>query len=104
MTQQQLSEKTSVTREQLSNYENGKNAAPAQVVVEIAEALGTEFSIRGYRITRSDVKRLPEQTKAAQLCLDLDKEHQFTDATLKIRPTTRSIQISAVLRRRSSSA
>jgi transcriptional regulator with XRE-family HTH domain len=99
MSQEQLAETLSVTREQLSNYENGKSAPPVNVVTEIISALRVEFVVGGCRITLDDLKQRSVQPIPRQLCFAYDTDHRFTPATVTIRPTEHSIHISAVVPR-----
>ncbi len=98
-TQEELAAHLSVSREQLSNYENGKSAPPVNVVAEIAAALDTEFEIAGCKIAKDDLKRTPAAPPEQQLCFAYDTEHRFKAATLTIRPSHKSIIISAVVAR-----
>jgi|HubBroStandDraft_6_1064221.scaffolds.fasta_scaffold2355152_1 transcriptional regulator with XRE-family HTH domain len=99
LTQQQLAENLSVSREQLSNYENGKSVPPVNVVTEIADVVHEEFTVRGYKITRSGTpKRSKPCLEPHQLCLGFDKEHKFSEATLKIKPSGKSVIITATVR------
>ena len=99
ISQEQLAKTLSVTREQLSNYENGKSAPPVNVVTEIIRALRVEFVVGSCRITLDDLKQRPVQPIPQQLCFAYDTEHRFTPATVTIRPTEHSIHISAVVPR-----
>jgi transcriptional regulator with XRE-family HTH domain len=97
LTQEQLAQKTSISRPQLSNYENGVSDAPARVVAEIAEALRAELIIRGCRIGPD--KAAPAARPLQQLCLEFDKDHDFPRSTVTIKPSSKAIVITAVLPR-----
>jgi len=99
ISQERLAETLSVTREQLSNYENGKSAPPVNVVTEIISALRVEFVVGGCRITLDDLKQRSVQPTPQQLCFAYDTEYRFTPATITIRSTEHSIHISAVVPR-----
>jgi transcriptional regulator with XRE-family HTH domain len=102
LTQKQLAQKTSVSRPQLSNYENGVSDAPARVVAEIAEALKAQFVVHGCRIGPDRVT--PELRAPQQLCLEFGKEHEFPKSTVTIKPSSKAIVITAVLPRVNKSA
>ena len=59
ISQERLAQTLSVTREQLSNYENGKSAPPVNVVTEIISALRVEFVVGGCRIPSMALSRGP---------------------------------------------
>jgi transcriptional regulator with XRE-family HTH domain len=98
-TQVDLAVHLSVTREQLSNYENGKSAPPVNVVAEIATALDTEFEIAGCKIAKGDLKRTPTSPPEQQLCFAYDTEHRFKATSVTIRPSRRSIVFNVELAR-----
>lgn len=97
LTQVQVAKHLSVTREQLSNYENGKQAPPINVAAELAKALGTEFVVRGCRIGLDLGSRPLSEAPAQQLCLNFDTEYTFPVASVTIRPTRDSIRITAAV-------
>jgi transcriptional regulator with XRE-family HTH domain len=99
MSQKELANGLSVTREQVSNYENGRCAPPVNVVAEIAKALNVEFVVGGCKIGCNDANATPLQKPAQQLCFAYDTEHRFAATTLTIKPRAGSILISAVVRR-----
>jgi transcriptional regulator with XRE-family HTH domain len=99
ISQERLAETLSVTREQLSNYENGKSAPPVNVVTEIIIALRVEFVVGGCRISLDGLKQRSPQPIPQQLCFAYDTEHRFSPATVTIKPTEHSIHISAVIPR-----
>jgi transcriptional regulator with XRE-family HTH domain len=99
LSQKGLASYLSVSREQLSNYENGKSAPPINVVAEITAALDAEFEIEGCKIAKDDLTRSQAVSSAQQLCFVYDTEYRFTSATLTIRPSKRSIVINAVVAR-----
>jgi len=99
ISQERLAETLSVTREQLSNYENGRCAPPVNVVTEIVTALRVEFVVGGCRIALDDQKQRTVQPVPQQLCFAYDTEHRFSPATVTIKPTEHSIHISAVIPR-----
>src|SRR2546427_7968396 len=103
LSQQELAKSLSVSRGKLSNYENGKCPANVNVITEIAEALGTEFIVRGYRIARNNGRQTPLVPLAEQLSLAFDVEHRFPGAALTIRPSKESILITAIVPRRAKS-
>jgi transcriptional regulator with XRE-family HTH domain len=98
-TQEGLAAHLTVSREQLSNYENGKSAPPVNVVAEIAAALDTEFEIAGCKIAKDDLKRIPTALTEQQLCFAYDTEHRFKATTLTIRTSRKSIIINTVVAR-----
>ena len=98
-TQEELAAHLTVSREQLSNYENGKSAPPVNVVAEIAAALDTQFEIAGCKIAKNDLNHTPAAPPEQQLCFAYNTEHRFKGATLTIRPNYKSIVISAVVTR-----
>jgi transcriptional regulator with XRE-family HTH domain len=99
LSQRELAIHLSVSREQLSNYENGKSAPALKVVAEIAATLNTEFEIAGCKIAKDDLKRTQASAPEQQLCFAYDTEHRFTATTLTIRPSQKSIVINAVVAR-----
>jgi transcriptional regulator with XRE-family HTH domain len=99
ISQERLAQTLSVTREQLSNYENGKSAPPVNVVTEIISALRVEFVVGGCRISLDGLKQRSAQPIPQQLCFAYDTEHRFSPATVTIKPTEHSIHISAVIPR-----
>ncbi len=101
MSQLDLAKKTSVGRAQISNYENGKSDAPVNVVAEIAQALGTEFIVRGCKISRDTNSQPPLAIAEYQLCFDFNAEYSFPSSTVTIRPTKDFLFISARLPRAS---
>jgi transcriptional regulator with XRE-family HTH domain len=100
ISQEQLAAKTSVSRAQLSNYENGKCDVPTQVAAEIAKALEIVFVVRGCRIGHDLVIRPPSAIEAHQLSLTFDSEHSFPEAGVSIKPTRDSIVITTTIARR----
>jgi transcriptional regulator with XRE-family HTH domain len=99
LSQDQLASKLSVSREQLSNYENGKSSIPVNVMAEIVAELKRDFVIRGCRITLDELRKRGAQAPINQLCFTYDKEHRFENATLTIKPTAHSVLITAVAKR-----
>jgi transcriptional regulator with XRE-family HTH domain len=99
LSQKDLAANLSVSREQLSNYENGKSAPAVNVVAEITAALDTEFEVEGCKIAKDDLKRSQTVSSARQLCFVYDTEYRFTTATLTIKPSKGSIVINAVVAR-----
>jgi transcriptional regulator with XRE-family HTH domain len=99
LTQGELSKSLSVSRGQLSNYENGKCPPNVNVVTEIAEALDTDFYIRGYRIGRNGISQAPPMI-SEQLCFEFGLEHRFPASTVTIKPSKDSILITAIVPRR----
>jgi transcriptional regulator with XRE-family HTH domain len=97
MTQAELASHLTVSRETVSNYENGKSPALVNVIAEIAQALGAEFVICGCKITKADMKRTLDPPSVEQLCFAYDTEHRYKTAILTIRPTRKSIIINAVI-------
>jgi transcriptional regulator with XRE-family HTH domain len=100
LTQEALAKSLSVSRGQLSNYENGKCSPNVNVVTEIAEALGTDFFVRGYRVSRDGVNEPPPRPLPDQLCFEFGVEHRFPAATITIEPSRDSILITATVPRR----
>ena len=97
--QQDLADKISIDRSELSNYELGKVKANLYVIVEIAKALRTEFTVDGYRIGPDrSVPPLPEPP-SEQLCIQFDREHSLEGTTLKIKPTKEGILITGIVSR-----
>jgi transcriptional regulator with XRE-family HTH domain len=99
MSQAQLATKMTVGRAQLSNYENGKSDIPAHVAVEIAEALGKDFVVRGCRIGRDRTDRPRLSSEPHQLSLELDIEHHYPESSVTIKPTRDSIVLTATMTR-----
>jgi transcriptional regulator with XRE-family HTH domain len=99
LTQGQVAKRLSVTREQLSNYENGKQAPSVNVAAELVKALGVEFVIRGCRIGLDSGKHTLLEAPAQQLCFDFETEYTFPVASVTIRPTRDSIRITAAVSR-----
>lgn len=99
MTQGELANHLTVSRETLSNYENGKSPALVNVIAEIAQALDAEFLIGSCKITKADVKRTPDGPSAEQLCFAYDTEHRYKTGVLTIRTSRKSIVITAVVAR-----
>jgi transcriptional regulator with XRE-family HTH domain len=99
LSQEALAKSLSVSRGQLSNYENGKCPPNVNVVTEIAEALDTVFVVRGYRIGR-DTDRQQMLPMPEQLCFAFDTQHSFPAATVTIKPSKDSILITAFVPRR----
>jgi len=99
LTQGQVAKHLSVTREQLSNYENGKQAPPVNVAAELAKALGTEFVVRGCRIGLDLRSRPLLGAPAEQLSLNFDTEYTFPVARVTIMPMRDSIRITAAVSR-----
>ncbi len=97
LSQEELAEKLSVTRGQLSNYENGKCHPGVNVVTEIAEALDVEFIVRGYCITRNTVRQPSAEPVPEQLCFEFGKERRFPAATVTIQPSRDSIVITTIV-------
>jgi transcriptional regulator with XRE-family HTH domain len=102
LSQDELASKLSVSRGQLSNYENGKCHPGVNVVTEIAEALDVQFVVRGYRITREQVRQSPVEPVPEQLCFEFGKERRFPAATVTIQPSRDSIVITAIVSHRAS--
>jgi len=100
ISQEQLATKTSVSRAQLSNYENGKCDVPTQVAAEIAKALEIVFVVCGCRIGHDLANRPRPAIEAHQLSLAFDTEHSFPDSGVTIRPTRDSIVITTTIARR----
>jgi len=100
LSQAELAKNLSVSRGQLSNYENGKCPPNVNVVTELAAALNTEFLVRGYRIGLNGAEHRTPISVPHQLCLEFDVDHRFPSATVTIRPTSDAILISAVVPRR----
>jgi transcriptional regulator with XRE-family HTH domain len=86
LSQQELALKTSVTREQISNIENGKSAPAVNIVTEIAAALDTVFIVGGYQIcsvsTVPKAAEAPSQVKQLSLAFDID--HRFHAASIRL--------------------
>jgi len=100
LTQEALAKSLSVSRGQLSNYENGKCPPNVNVVTEIAEALGTDFLVRGYRISRNGLSESRPKPLSEQLCFEFGRPHRFPAATVTIEPSRDSILITAIVSRR----
>jgi transcriptional regulator with XRE-family HTH domain len=100
ISQKHLATKTSVSRAQLSNYENGKCDVPTHVAAEIAKALGIVFVVRGCRIGHDLAGQPQLPTAAKQLCLAFDSEHMFPEAAVTIKPMRESIVITTTIARR----
>jgi len=90
----------SVSRAQLSNYENGKCDVPTHVAAEIAKALGMVFVVRGCRIGHDLADQPQLAVETDQLCLAFDTEHRFPQSAVTIKPTRESIVITTIIARR----
>ena len=99
LSQAALAKHLSVSRGQLSNYENGKCPPNVNVVTEIAEALKTDFRVRGYVISRMNATE-PRVPLAEQLCFEFGVKHRFPAATVTIEPSKESFLITAIVPRR----
>ena len=100
ISQKQLVTKMSVSRAQLSNYENGKCDVPTHVAAEIAKALEMVFVVRGCRIGHDLANQPQPPVEANQLCLAFDTEHTFPESAVTIKPTRESIVITTTIARR----
>jgi len=100
ISQKQLATKMSVSRAQLSNYENGKCDVPTHVAAEIAKALEIAFVVRGCRIGHDLANQPQLPAEASQLCLAFDTEHTFPESAVTIKPTRESIVITTTIARR----
>lgn len=99
LTQQDLADKLSIDRSEVSNYENGKVRANLYAVVEIAKALKTEFKVDGYRVGPDQLVPVQPPPPPEQLCIEFDREHTLEGASLKIKPTREGIIISGIVDR-----
>lgn len=88
-----------MSRETVSNYENGKSPALVNVIGEIARVLDAEFVIGDWKITKADVKQTPDAPATEQLRFAYDTEHRYKTAILTIRPGRKSIIINVVVTR-----
>jgi putative transcriptional regulator len=93
--QQKLAEMVGVSRYSIIGYENGTGNPEFRIVAEMAAALTKAFTVLGCTIGPEDVVRLPPP--AEQLCLVFDRDHTFL-ATLTIRPSTKSVVVTAEAR------
>jgi transcriptional regulator with XRE-family HTH domain len=85
MSQQELSNHTSVSRAQIGNIEKGKSAPAANIVAEIANALDTDLRIAGHRLSRVGDTKVPSTNAIpVQLRLEFEVEYGFRDAALKL--------------------
>jgi transcriptional regulator with XRE-family HTH domain len=100
ISQKQLATKMSVSRAQLSNYENGKCDVPTHVAAEIAKALEIVFVVRGCRIGHDLANQPQLALEAHQLSLAFDTEHSFPDSAVMIKPTRDSIVITTTIARK----
>ena len=91
LSQEQLADTLSVSRPQLSNYENGKNAISAKVAAEIAKKLDKGLEVDGCEISPKTKKTI----NSKQLCLDFDKDHKFGPVT--IRATKDNVTVTTVV-------
>jgi transcriptional regulator with XRE-family HTH domain len=99
ISQQELATHLSVSRETLSNYENGKSPAIVNVIADIARVLDAEFEIAGCKIAKSGSTHTQDGPSPEQLCFAYDTEHRFNAATITIRPNRKSIIINAEILR-----
>ena len=95
--QEELAAKLSISRPQLSNYENGKNAIPAKVAAEIAFALQRELQVDGCTLVPG---RTAKNEITDQLCLDFDKDHKFGPFTVRPSRETVTFTTSVIVSRR----
>jgi transcriptional regulator with XRE-family HTH domain len=100
VSQEHLAAKMSVSRAQLSNYENGKCDVPTHVAAEIAKALEIVFVVRGCRIGHDLANEPQLHVEARQFCLAFDTEHTFPESAVTIKPTRESIVITTTIARR----
>ena len=86
MSQNDLSKLTSVTREQISNIENGKSSPAVNIVTEIATALSVELEIAGCKISAATprIGNRPVIAPAQQMSFGFDTEHKFGAASIRI--------------------
>lgn len=104
LTQEQLWEKAklSVSRAQLSNYENENSMMPldvaAQLVAALADALQEGLTIGPCRLCQDSAFKKGSQTAPdEQLCFDFGTEYEFKNVILRIKPGRESILINAVV-------
>ncbi len=102
LSQDELAKRLSVSRGQLSNYENGRCHPGVNVVTEIAEALGVQFVVRGYRISPDGVRQPSAEPVPEQLCFEFGKERRFPAATVTIQPSRDSLVITTIVSHRAS--
>ncbi|MGB6130668.1 MAG: helix-turn-helix transcriptional regulator [Acidobacteriaceae bacterium] len=85
--QQQLADKTGITRERISQIENGRHTAGVKKITDIATALEKPIQIEGCMVVprAEDTKEVGPQLVSQQFKLPFDVEHQIesTSVTLK---------------------
>jgi transcriptional regulator with XRE-family HTH domain len=84
--QEELAQKTSITRAQISHIENGRSAPAVNIVTEIAAALGVDFVVDGFRISR-DAASSPGTGPVGmpkQLAFSFGTEYRYGASTVEI--------------------
>jgi transcriptional regulator with XRE-family HTH domain len=99
-TQGQLASKVGISRSSISYYEAGAIPVDFEKLISIARALRTRFVVRGYTLAPTDVETTGKpEPLPQQLCLALDKEHNFRATGVSIRPASEgTIVIKAIAR------
>jgi len=96
MTQGELASVLQVSRQMVSRYEAGRDSPAIEVLAMAAQALDTEFQVRGVRITSEQVNaRLKPRPVDKQLQLDFEKPRRFHHAMIEITPRKGRILIKA---------
>lgn len=90
MLQEDLADRIGISRPSLSDYENGKTAPGADILLEIATVLDQDLEFDGFVIERPNSKRL--KLVPYQLRLKFDSEG---GADVRIQPSQEELVISA---------
>lgn len=96
-TQEEFAKILSVSRQQLSSYENGHLAPPFQALLKAAQVLDCEFVVAGYRLTKKRL-RPPRPATAArekQLTFKFYKDRVPGDPILRVTALKKTIVIHA---------
>jgi transcriptional regulator with XRE-family HTH domain len=95
MTQQALADAVGVTVNMIGRYEAGNASPYVNTFGRIASRLGmSEVSVNGFKFHVTQPR--PAVSAVEQLTLDLNKEHVFSGAEIRITPTKLTLTITAV--------
>src|SRR5580704_17329609 len=94
MTQEELAKRVKTKRGSIYLYEKGKGNPQFKIVVRIALLLKADFRVLGCRIAAAEILEPNDSKPQDQLELAFDCDHSFL-ASVKIRPTRKSITITA---------
>lgn len=94
LTQADLANHLSISRQMIGRYETGRDAPAVDVLVEIGRILEIEFQIRGILVKLEHGGRRPRVLRK-QLILEFEKPRRFDRAQIEITPTEGKILIKA---------